>query len=106
MDMLPIDQDAAEAAFARLLDVAGSDTGQSRRVANFLLAWWNGPDLGDFPIADLFGLDTALGRDIATIIGFLAGHPAAIYADAFGGRPAMEALVARWRPEVLAQPAA
>lgn len=38
MDMLPIDQDAAEAAFARLLDVAGSDTGQSRRVANFLLA--------------------------------------------------------------------
>ena len=61
-----------EAALGRLVVVAKSDTGQSRRVANFLLAWWNGDDWGHFPISDLFGLDTELARDIATIIAFLA----------------------------------
>ena len=45
------------AALDRLFAIAKSDTGQSARVANFLLAWWNGVDLGHFPIADLFGLD-------------------------------------------------
>lgn len=101
MDLIATDLTATEAALDRLIEVACSDTGQARRVGNFLLAWWNGPELGDFPIADLFGLDAPLGRDIATIIGFLAGHPGAIYPDAFGRRDVMDALVARWRPELL-----
>ena len=100
MTTLAIDHRAAEAALDRLIRVARSDTGQARRVANFLLAWWNGPDLGDFPIADIFGLDVSLGRDIATIMGFLAGQPAAVYADAFDRREDMVSLVARWRPEL------
>ena len=29
------------AALERLIGVAQSDTGQSRRAADFLLAWWN-----------------------------------------------------------------
>ena len=29
------------AALERLIAIAHSDTGQSRRVADFLLAWWN-----------------------------------------------------------------
>lgn len=33
--------DATRAAFERLLEVTTSDTGQSRRVANFIFAWWN-----------------------------------------------------------------
>ena len=102
MISLAITGPAAEAALDRLIQIAGSDTGQARRVANFLLAWWNGPDLGDFPIADIFGLDAALGHDIATLIGFLAGQPAAVYPDAFGRREDLTALVARWRPDVLA----
>lgn len=105
MNVLPIDAAAAEAALARLIAVARADTHQAGRVANFLLAWWNGPDLGDFPVADLFGLDRALGRDVATIVGFLADHPGAIYANAFGAQAAMEELVALWRPEVLARAA-
>ena len=44
----------AEQAVDRLFEIASSDTGQSARVARFLMAWWNGTDLGDFPIADLF----------------------------------------------------
>ncbi len=55
--------------------------------------------LGHFQIADLFGLDTELARDIATIIAFLAEHPGAIYADAFGRRDDMADLVELWRPE-------
>lgn len=30
-----------KAALERLLKIAQGDTGQSRRVADFLLAWWN-----------------------------------------------------------------
>lgn len=37
-----------------------SDPGQAKRVADFLMARWNGPDLGHFKIADLFGLDVAI----------------------------------------------
>src|SRR3546814_2400694 len=48
-----------------------SDTGQSRRVANFLLAWWNGEDCGHFPLADLFGVDATIATHITTIVGFL-----------------------------------
>lgn len=31
-------------ALDRLFDLAASDTGQARRAANFLLAWWNAQD--------------------------------------------------------------
>ena len=44
-------------AFARLLKIAQSDTGQSGRVASFVLAWWNAADHGGFDIADLFAVD-------------------------------------------------
>lgn len=33
--------DAERDALVRLLKIGRSDTGQSRRVADFLLAWWN-----------------------------------------------------------------
>ena len=84
-------------ALDRLIDVADSDTGQSRRVANFLLAWWNGEEWGHFPIADLFGVDAAIAEDMATLFAFLGQHPGAIYADAFGRREAMLRLAERWR---------
>ena len=92
----------AAAALDRLIDVARSDTGQSRRAANFLLAWWNGPDWGGFDLADLFGVDNAIAADMATIFAFLGQHPGAIYPDAFGYRDAMAELVDVWRPEAKA----
>ena len=64
MTRIEIDHPAMIAALKRLLDLARSDTGQSARVARFLMAWWNGPDLGDFPIADLFGLDRNVAGDM------------------------------------------
>jgi hypothetical protein len=38
--------DRSGAALERLIQVAQGDTGQSRIVANFLLAWWNAEECG------------------------------------------------------------
>ena len=85
----------AESAIDRLFEIASSDTGQSARVARFLMAWWNGTDLGDFPIADLFGLDTAIADDISTVVTWLGRHPGAVYVNAFNRRSDMVALIER-----------
>lgn len=91
------ERSAPIAALDRLIAVADSDTGQARRVANFLLAWWNGEEWGHFPIADLFGVDAAIADDMATLFAFLGQHGGAIYPDAFDRREAMLRLAERWR---------
>jgi hypothetical protein len=88
-------------AVRRLLALAKSDTGQSRRAANFLLAWWNGDDCGHFPITDLFAVDTGVAADMALIFSHLGAHPGAVYPDAYGVRTEMEALVRQWRPDIV-----
>lgn len=85
------------AALNRLIDLARSDTGQGRRAANFLLAWWNGPDWGGFDLADLFAVDRTVATDMTTVFAYLGQHPGAIYADAFGRADAMAELVDAWR---------
>lgn len=89
-------------ATARLIAIAQSDTDQSRRVAAFLLGWWNGGDLGHFPIEHLWNVDQAISADMIAVMTFLAAQPSAVYADALGFDAEMRALVARWRPEALA----
>lgn len=101
MNVTPMIPPEVRSAVDRLLDLARSDTGQARRVASFLMAWWNAGDLGGFDIADLFSLDHAISADMATVFAFLGRHPGAIYVDAFGRREEMEALVALWRPELV-----
>lgn len=93
--------DWTRAAFERLLNLAQSDTGQSRRVANFLLAWWNADSLGGFDMADLFGVDSTIAADMATVFTWLAGQKVATYPIEY--RAAIEALIAEWRPEVWAK---
>lgn len=83
-------------AIGRLIDIARSDTGQSGRVADFLLAWWNGDDNGHFPIIHLCNCDAVISEDMVTIMAHLAQEPT-IYPDAWGYREAMEALVEQWR---------
>jgi hypothetical protein len=91
-----------DSAIRRLITIAGSDTGQSRRTADFLLAWWNGADLGHFPIEHLWNVDRAISADMVTILGYLASQPSAVYPTAFGLDDAMRALIEHWRPGVLA----
>src|SRR3546814_11260762 len=97
MDKGPLSKAAAQNALDRLIDVARSDTGQSRRVANFLLAWWNGADCGHFPLADLLGVDATIATHITTIVGFLGQPEGAVHPDALDRKSEMTVLVVRWR---------
>lgn len=83
-------------AIGRLIDLARSKTGQSRLVADFLLAWWNGEDNGHFPILHLCNVDAIIAEDMLTIMAHLAQEPT-VYPDAWGYRDAMESLVVQWR---------
>ncbi|MEF2072546.1 DUF7673 family protein [Consotaella aegiceratis] len=88
------------AAFERLLKIARSDTGQSRKVANFILAWWNADSLGGFDLAELFGVDEEIAADMATVFVCLSRNAMAFYPTAY--RAEIEAIIEAWRPEVWA----
>ena len=93
---------AAHSALARLFALAMSDTGQARRVAAFLMACWNAPELGAFDPADLFALDRAIARDIAAVVAFLSDQNDALYFDQRGFREQMVAVIHHWKPETRA----
>ncbi len=57
----------------RLLTIAQGDTGQCRRVASFLLAWWNAGACGGFDLTDLWALDADICRDMLRVFGLVAG---------------------------------
>ena len=80
--------------------MAGRDTGQSRRVADFLLSWWNAATCGGWNPVDLWGLDPALRLDILRLVVYLA-RPGACYPDTLGYKPAFERLVHEWRPHLI-----
>lgn len=105
MTLIPTDYDAARGALTRLIPIAMSNTGQARRVADFLMAWWNGPELGHFQIADLFGLDLGTANDITTIIGFLGQNDrGAVYIDSLGFAEEMQDIIALWRSSAQPEP--
>lgn len=56
-----------EAALRRLLPIAQRDTGQSRRVARFLLGLYNG-DRYPFDLTELRGLDQAIFDDCIRVL--------------------------------------
>jgi hypothetical protein len=58
-DAQPTDADikALKTDIEFLLDIAERGTGQSARVTNFLLAWWNAAECGGFDFTDLWAVD-------------------------------------------------
>ncbi|MBB3978600.1 hypothetical protein GGQ64_003834 [Rhizobium azooxidifex] len=72
-------------ALEKLLNVAHEDTGQGRRGANFLLAWWNAEVHGGFDITDLANVDPHIGA-MATV------YPTDYRAE-------IEKIIERWRPQ-------
>ncbi|RVG00661.1 hypothetical protein CN172_10910 [Sinorhizobium meliloti] len=90
-------EDRVRFALEKLLNIAHDDTGQGRRVANFLLAWWNAEALGGFDIADLFAVDREVSEDMATIFTYLAREEDAVYPTDYRGE--IESIIKRWRPE-------
>lgn len=86
-------------AMETLLRVAESDTGQSRRVASFLLAWWNATTCGGFDITDLWALDVQLVEAMFVVMATVAKNQ--IYPETVGYGDRFKALVAQWRPHLL-----
>jgi len=86
-------------AIERLLNIADHDTGQSKRVADFLLAWWNSRTCGGFDFTDLWSLDHAIIEDIFIVIRLIsrAHH----YPDTYGYGDRFEELVRLWRPHLV-----
>lgn len=88
--------DDVGAAIGRLIAIARSDTGQSGRVADFLLAWWDGATNGHFPLLHLSNCDPTIGEDMVIIMAYLAQEPV-VYPDAWGFKSEMELLWIQWR---------
>jgi hypothetical protein len=75
----------SRAALERLIEMAQGDTGQSRIVANFLLAWWNAAECGGFDLTDVWAVDTAIA----------GGHAEGVCAG--GRKPALPGCAGIWR---------
>lgn len=86
-------------ALQRLIEIATTDTGQSRAVADFLLAWWNTRACGGFDLTSLWGVAPPIRNDMLAVLELIAHHRE--FPDAYGLGDAFAALVARWRPGVV-----
>lgn len=92
--------DQQRAALERLIAHAQRDSGQSRRCADFLLAWWNAADCGGFDMTELWALDDEIAADMVTVFGYLAASEKK-YPDQLGYEQHFRAILAQWRPEAL-----
>lgn len=82
----------------RLIEHAKRDTGQSRRIADFLLAWWNPAQCGGFDFTAMWGCDQAITEDMITVFTFIAKNNT--YPDALGFDSDFAAIIREWRPEL------
>jgi hypothetical protein len=96
------DADDAIAARDHLVIIAQRDTGQSRRVANFLLAWRNAGDCGGVDLTDLWMVDRAIADDSLTVARLISIRYE--YPTEYGYGPQLERLVADWRPRPFERP--
>ena len=87
-----------KAALEHLIAIAQSDTGQARRVADFLLAWWNAGECGGFDLTNLWGVDASIAEDMVIAFGYIARANA--YPDALGFNAEFQSIVRGWRPEL------
>ena len=90
-------------ALSRLFPIAlpqtrAAATGASRKVADFLLAWWDGAEAGHFPLLHLANVDETIGEDMLTVMAYLTQNPV-IYADQWGYKAAMGEVWERYRGE-------
>ncbi|AAF84866.1 hypothetical protein XFPR_04555 [Xylella fastidiosa] len=72
-------------------------TGESRRVADFLLAWWNVDSCGSFDLTALWGLGDAITVDMTTVFTCIAR--VSKYPDSLGYEADFKAILRQWRPE-------
>ncbi len=85
---------ALKGSTERLLTIAERDTGQSRRVASFLLAWWNAGECGGFDLTNLWNLDLEIVEDMQRVLLILPGYHN--YPDKLGLGGRFEKLARSW----------
>lgn len=90
--------DKENAALRRLIKHAKCDTGQSRRVADFLLAWWNPAQCGGFDFTTMWGCDEEIVEDMIVIFAYVARNNR--YPDTLGFETDFAAIIHEWRPEL------
>jgi len=83
-------------AVKRLLRVAVQRSGQSRRVADFLLAWYNAGDNGGWDPSDLWSVDPALADDMLRVLKLVRRHSGK-YPNDLGFRDEIVAVWHMWR---------
>ncbi len=88
-----------KAALERLIEVTQHDTGQSRVVANFLLAWWNAASCGGFDLTDLWAVDASIAEDMLAVIVLVSRQRR--YPDDLGYGKQFESIVRTWRTSLV-----
>ena len=86
------------AALDRLIAHAMRDSGQSRKCADFLLAWWNPDRCGRFDFRVMWSCDDEIVADMVTVFALIGRSNA--YPDALGYKEQFETLVRDWRPDL------
>ena len=82
-------------ALARLIEIAQKDTGQSRRVADFLLAWHNAAENGGWDVTDLWNVDQSIADDMFTVLHLIRAEQR--YPDDQGFKDEMQRIWQQWR---------
>ena len=90
---------ASIAALNRLLRIADHDTGQSKRVADFLLSWWNAATCGGWDPTDLWAVDIQISEDILVLLKGIEATQS--YPDTLGYKAQFDRLVREWRPHLI-----
>ena len=86
-------------ALERLIAIAKRDTGQCRRVASFLLSWWNSEACGGWAITDVWSLDRAITEDIFVVLRLVEQEWA--YPDTLGYGDDFQEIIRLWRLPVI-----
>lgn len=87
------------AALRRLIEHAKRETGQSRRVADFLLAWWNPAECGGFDFTTMWGCDEGIVEDMIVVFAYVARNNR--YPDTLGFETDFATIIREWRPELV-----
>lgn len=90
--------DKERQALGRLIEHAKRDSGQSRRVADFLLAWWNAGQCGGFDMTNMWACDDDIVEDMIIVFAYIGRNKG--YPDRLGYEKDFDAIVNEWRPEL------
>lgn len=90
-------QARAAQAYARLISIAEtSDTGQARRIAQFIAGTFNGRNY-PFDLFELRGLDVAIGDDMLLCLDALRWAKADLYRLVPDGEARVQAVIKAWK---------